>query len=85
MGAEVPARAAEAQPSGPRPPVARSGRAVEPQPSWARRKGLGASPPSHREETEARVVERCRFCGETLLHPGFLINDSFTSRDFFLI
>lgn len=62
-----------------------SSRAIDPLPSWARRKHLGASPPFPMGETEAREVESYSFSGETLisLHPGFLIHASFTSRDFF--
>lgn len=53
------------------------------QSSWAGGKAWGSSHPFHREETEAREVESCSFSGEALFYLGFLIPDSFTSRDLF--
>lgn len=84
MGADVPARGSTGTALKVQPP-----RPI-PADSWT------LSPPGqegepggitlfHRKEPKARKVESCSFSRDTCLYPGFLIRDSLTSKDFFLL
>ena len=76
--------AAQTQPSGPNLPDPHQ-QTPGPSALLGRRKRPGGIALSHRKEPKAREIEGWSFRRETCLYPGFLIHDSLTSNDFFLL